>query len=92
MKEPWYKDYAARGGCEDILSEFENVEEFQSTIPFGHQLNINKITLYEASIWLTYERTYGVYPTIKQINIARNLPRAYTVQDLIPEDNYAEHF
>ena len=34
MKELWYKDYMARGGCEDILSEFENVEEFQSTVPF----------------------------------------------------------
>ena len=92
MKEPWYKAYAYHAGCEDILSEFANEKEFENTIPINHRLNVNKITLYESCIWLKYERMFGGYPSIQQIRLVRNKSKSYTMQDLIPEDNYAEHF
>ena len=92
-KEPWYKAYAYHAGHEDILLEFDSVEDFEKTVPHNHKININKITFYESCVWLKYEKVFGGYPSIQQIKLGRNKrPNGYTVLDLLQEDNYGEHF
>jgi hypothetical protein len=92
----WWKSYPGYSGRIDLLKSFKTEEEFTDLIPYDLKLSINKIKLTESCVWIQYFYKYNSWPTTKKINEARGsrleCKNWYSVEDLLVNDNYGEHF
>lgn len=92
----WWKSYPGYFGHVELLKSFKTEEDFINLIPYDLQLSINKIKLIETCVWIEYFYKYSSWPTIKKINEVRGsrleCRGCYSVEDLLVDDNYGEHF
>lgn len=92
----WWLSYPYDCGKQHIYSRYKTAQEYSDFIPIDLKLSILKITIRETPSWIEYFELCGCWPTTKQINKARGnkfrQDRHYTVEDLIIDDNFEEHY